>query len=104
MAHAYPRHVRFASSIQQIIAPELHGLLQGGLITVTRVSVTPDLLDATVFCSVIGSDGEDVQELLDDRAAQLRHRLAKELVAKRVPRLAFVVEQAGRPDIACTGS
>ncbi len=104
MPHPYPRHVRFESSIQQIIAPQLLGLLRDGMITVTRVSVTPDLLEARVHYAVMGADGEDVQELLDGMAAPLRRTLARGLAAKRVPRLAFVADETGLPVSPCTDS
>ena len=104
MAHAYPRHVRFASTIQQVIAPELHGLVPDGLVTVTRVSVTPDLLDATVHYSVIGANDSNVQELLDEMVFPLRRHLARELSSKRVPRLVFVAEHIDGSDVACMGS
>ena len=98
MPHAYPRHVRFASSIQQIIAPLLVGLLPTGLVTVTRVSVTPDLSDATVHYSVMGTDSDDVRVKLDKMTSELRKKLAGKLGAKRVPRLSFKEDLMGRPD------
>ena len=97
MPHAYPRHVRFASSIQQIIAPQLLGLIPDALVTVTRVTVTPDLAEARIAFTVIGAREESVQDLLDGRKVALRRHLARNLGGKRVPKISFEADVTGRP-------
>lgn len=103
MANAYPRHVRIASNVQQIIAPALVGAIPKALITLTRVEVSRDLGVARLYYCVIGAKPAEVQARLDELAQPLRHRLARELETKRVPTLVFAAD-LDQGDIACTVS
>ena len=47
-------------AIQDVIVRGLSDPRAKGLITVTRVEVSPDLADATVFCSVVPHDQEEI--------------------------------------------
>ena len=79
--------------------PGLHGMS----VTVTEVSVSPDLRNATVF--VVSLGGEDMDGALGalNRAhAFLRGRIAKDVKLKYVPKLSFkadtTFDQADRID------
>ena len=75
-----------------------------GFVTVTGVDVTPDLRQARVFVSVMGSDSERAStfEGLASLASHLRPRLAKTLRLRFAPEVEFrpdaSVERAARID------
>lgn len=86
--------------VAELIRSELSGLLlaefqdaASGLITITRVEVTPDLLIARVFLSVFG--GQDPRALLErierSRGA-LRRALASRVKLKYNPELFFALD------------
>jgi ribosome-binding factor A len=62
-----------------------------GFVTVTGVSTSPDLREARVFVSILGSEDEREQTLQGLAAAHgvLQSRIGRELKLKRTPRLAF---------------
>jgi ribosome-binding factor A len=62
-----------------------------GFVTITGVETSADLRHATVFVSVLGSEGKR-QKTLDGLSAAhgvLQARLARELRLKRTPQLTF---------------
>lgn len=72
--------------LRQVNDPRL-----SGLITVTEVSVSPDMRYATVFVSVMGGEAEKktVLEGLKAAAGFLRRELGHRLDMRRIPELAF---------------
>ena len=62
-----------------------------GFVTVTGVETSPDLRDARVFVSVLGSERKREQSLAGLTAAHgvLQSRVARELRIKRTPQLTF---------------
>lgn len=87
----------------QRILEEVSELLLGelkdpriGSATITAVRVTPDLRQAFVGISVIGSNKEKKQTLEGLRAATpfIRHQLAERLDIRRVPDLAFQLDDS----------
>jgi ribosome-binding factor A len=62
-----------------------------GFVTVTGVETSPDLRQARVFISVLGSERKREQSLVGLAAAHgvLQARLASELRMKRTPQLSF---------------
>src|ERR671935_1324129 len=62
-----------------------------GFVTVTGVETSPDLRQARVFVSVLGSESKREQTLYGLASAHgvLQARLASELRLKRTPQLAF---------------
>src|SRR5436309_14938431 len=62
-----------------------------GFVTVTGVETSPDLRDARVFVSVLGSERKREQSLSGLAAAHgvLQARVARELRMKRTPQPAF---------------
>jgi ribosome-binding factor A len=59
------------------------------LVTVTSVSVDPDLRHCTVF---ISRDEDGVLEALGERRASLQAQIARETSFKRTPQLSFRVD------------
>jgi len=100
MTVAGHRHERIAGEIQQEISVMLAGELKdprlAGLATVTEVRVTPDLKQAKVFVSVMGSEAEQASTLAGLRAAAgfIRHELSERLQMRRAPEVNFVLDRS----------
>ncbi len=63
-----------------------------GFVTITRVDVSPDLRNARLFVSVLGSDA-DIEESIDHLRHALgfiRHRIAPKLDLRYTPHLSVV--------------
>lgn len=67
-----------------------------GFVTVTAVDTSPDLRQARVFVSVLGSDEERERTLegLNASHGYLQQRIAAELRLKRTPTLEFVYDES----------
>ena len=66
--------------------------LEGGLLTVTRLDVTPDLDQARVYVSVMGRpDGPaPAIEALNRAAGDVRTEVSKKMHIRKAPRFVFV--------------
>jgi len=67
-----------------------------GMVTVTGVQVTPDLGEATVYVSVLGSEKKRQATLagLDSAHGVLQARINRELKLRRTPTLTFAYDDA----------
>jgi ribosome-binding factor A len=84
---------RVNESVRQVLS-EAVGQLKDpriGFVTVTGVETSPDLRQARVFVSVLGTERKRAQTLdgLQAAHAVLQARLARELRMKRTPQLTF---------------
>jgi len=79
-----------ASGIGELKDPRI------GFVTVTGVDTTPDLRQARVYVSVLGSERKRAQTLegLASAHGVLQARLANELRMKRTPQLAFEYDRS----------
>jgi ribosome-binding factor A len=84
---------RVNESVRQVLAETVPQLKDPriGLVTVTGVDTSPDLRQATVYVSVLGSMRKRTATLRGLEAAHgvLQARLARELRLKRTPQLTF---------------
>lgn len=66
-----------------------------GFVTITKVSVTPDLRHAKVYVSIMGTEEEVEKSLvgLESARGYLRSHLGKHLRLKFLPELEFVRER-----------
>ena len=84
---------RVNESLRQVLSEALLELKDPriGFVTVTGVDTSPDLQQAVVFVSVLGSETKRKRTLAGLSAAHgvLQARLARELRMKRTPQLAF---------------
>ncbi len=84
---------RVNEAVREVLASALGELKDPriGFVTVTGVETSPDLRQARVFVSILGSERKRVQSLKGLTAAHgvLQARLARELRLKRTPQLAF---------------
>src|ERR671918_1217839 len=84
---------RVNESLREVLSEALPELKDPriGFVTVTGVETSPDLRQARVFVSVLGSERKRDQTLEGLTAAHgvLQARIARELRLKRTPQLAF---------------
>ena len=84
---------RVNRSVRSVVAQAIGELKDPriGILTVTAVSVSPDLHDARVYVSVFGNKKRQraALEALDSARGVLQQQLSRELGLKRTPRLAF---------------
>jgi ribosome-binding factor A len=107
MPREYPRSSRIAEQLQrelselirrQVKDPRVH------LVTITDVDVSPDLSNAKVLISVLGSDSPqpEVTNALNHAAGFLRHTLGRTLKLRSIPELRFqyddTLDRAARLD------
>jgi ribosome-binding factor A len=93
---------RRTERVNDLIRDELSNLLLrevrdprlGGLISITRVEVTPDLYNARVFVSVMGEPAEQAEatRVLNAAAAFFHRELKQRLQIRRVPFLVFKLD------------
>jgi ribosome-binding factor A len=90
---------RRTERVNDLIRDELSDLLLrevrdprlGGLISITRVEVAPDLSNARAFVSVMGEQAEqdDAMKALNAAAAFFHRELKKRVEMRRIPFLTF---------------
>jgi ribosome-binding factor A len=89
---------RVNESVRAVVAEGVRGLKDPriGLVTVTGVRVTPDLREATVYVSVLGSEKKRRATLAGLRSAHgvLQARINAELSLRRTPQLAFEYDES----------
>jgi ribosome-binding factor A len=91
---AMPDRMRRVNEAVRQVLSEAVGELKDpriGFVTVTGVETSPDLRNARVFVSVLGSERNRKQSLAGLEAAHgvLQARIARELRMKRTPQLTF---------------
>lgn len=79
-----------------MLAGELKDPRLAGLTTVTEVRMTPDLKQAKVYVSVLGTPAEQASALkaLHSAAGFVRHELSERLQIRRAPELFFVLDRS----------
>ncbi len=77
--------------ISELLAREVKDPRLTGLVSITRVEVSPDLRHARVFVSALGDDPAetDVLRALGSAAPFLRRELMRRLTLRHVPDLVF---------------
>ena len=100
------RRERFASAVRTVVASliqtELNDPRMRGLLTVTRVEVSPDLRLAKVYFSVLGNEGEQKSTLaaLRHGAGHLQSLLKKHLEFRVCPILDFRLDEELKDSLA----
>jgi ribosome-binding factor A len=100
MTVAGHRHERIAGEIQQEISVMLAGELKdprlAGTATVIEVRMTPDLKQARVYVSVMGTAAEQASmiEGLAAASGYIRHELSERLQLRRAPELHFLLDRS----------
>jgi ribosome-binding factor A len=89
---------RVNAAVQEVLAEGIGELRDPriGFVTVTGVETSPDLRQAQVFVSVLGSDRKRERTLagLDAATGVLQAKIAQELRLKRTPQLTFAYDDS----------
>lgn len=92
------RTVRVNELVQRELSDILHRLYQSEAvaITITDVKVSPDLHDARVLISVLGSEEVAEQKLrwLRTKATEIRQELARRIVLKFLPKFEYSLDKS----------
>ena len=84
--------------MRAVVAEAVGGLKDPriGMVTVTGVSVTPDLGEATVYVSVLGNEKKRAATLagLESARGVLQARINRELSLRKTPTLAFAYDDS----------
>jgi len=92
------RNLRVNVLVQQEISQLLHTRYQGQtvFITISEVSIAPDLRNGRVYYSVIGGEKEkaDAAKFFRQNAHDIRFHLGKRIVLKYLPHLRFVYDES----------
>ncbi len=80
--------------ISELIRRELSDPRLAEIVTLTRVSMSPDLTAATVYVSIMGGDVEKAETMsaLTHAAPFLRRHLTSRLTIRRTPDLNFALD------------
>lgn len=91
----YPRTARLNELVREIVAEELERLSDADdrliLVTVTHVTVDPDMRRAKVLLSSLS---EPMEEALEEQRARLQSAIGRQGRLKRTPQLSFAVDPA----------
>jgi ribosome-binding factor A len=70
--------------------------LKGSLVTITNVSMTPDLLEAKVYLSIFNAKNkQDIVDELETHHQEIRHQLGNKIAkqVRRVPQFTFFLDE-----------
>lgn len=99
MQRKFKRSDRVGDLIRQELASMIvYGEIKDhrvGLVTITQVKMSPDLKDAKVYFSQIGSDSEkdESRQGLNNASGYVRRALAKRLSLKHIPTVRFFFDE-----------
>jgi ribosome-binding factor A len=90
---------RVNEAVREVVSARIAGGLRDpriGFVTVTAVETSPDLRQARVYVSVLGSDEERTATLagLESAHGVIQQAVASELRMKRTPTLQFVFDES----------
>ncbi len=89
-------NVLLQQEISELIRRELRDPRLAEIVTLTRVSTSPDLAAATVYVSIMGGDDEKAAtiEALVHAAPFLRRQLMGRLSIRRTPDIQFILDES----------
>ena len=80
-------------AIQDVIVRGLSDPRVKGLITITKIEVSPDLADATEYCSVMPQEHEELSmHGLQSASRWIRRKAADKIRIRRMPKLHFRID------------
>lgn len=83
------------TAVQRVITRGLNDPRVRGLISVTKVEVSPDLGEARVFVSILPAEHSELTMYgLRSAAGHIQAEIAKEVAARRLPRLSFRLDES----------
>ncbi len=97
----FPKMKHRMLRVNELLKRELSGIIaremsfEGALVSINHVDVTPDLKNAHVFVSVLGSEsGGSVMSKLASHRATLQAELARHVTMKYTPHLTFHLDDS----------
>lgn len=83
------------AAVQSVITRGLNDPRVRGLVSVTKVELTPDLSEARVFVSVLPAEHSELtMHGLRSAAGHVQREVAAQVAARRMPRLSFRLDQS----------
>ena len=69
-------------------------MMEGGMISISSVKTTPDLLEARVYLSIFQADAKAVMKRIEDRKWEIKKELAIKIKQqlRRIPELKFFLD------------
>jgi ribosome-binding factor A len=69
-------------------------MINGGMVSISSVKITPDLLEARIYVSVFNADQNEVLKKIEDRAWEIKRELAARIKhqLRRIPELKFFLD------------
>src|SRR4029079_17877465 len=91
---SYARTARVNELCREILADELERVDDDRLVlvTITHVSVDPDLRHAVVEFAALGEGEDEAKEALDEHRVKLQSAIARQARLRRTPELRFSVD------------
>lgn len=85
-------NIFFRDEIARIIDREVE-FLENALVTVTLVSVSPDMHYADVFISVLGGNDKEALEILQKNVYNIQQILNRKVRMRPVPKIRFMLNE-----------
>jgi len=89
-------NVQFREELSELILHELRDPRLHGMVSITRVDISPDMENAEVYTSVLGGaeDKASTMHALTAAAPFLRRQLLERLHIRRIPALHFRLDES----------
>lgn len=70
-------------------------MLNGGMVSISTVKVTPDLLEARIYLSIFQTDGQAALKKVEERKWEIKKELAARVKQqlRRIPELKFFLDE-----------
>lgn len=69
-------------------------MVEGGMVSISSVKITPDLLEARIFLSIFQADAKRAMKQIEDRKWEIKKELAAQVKQqlRRIPELKFFLD------------
>ena len=69
-------------------------MVEGGMVSISSVKITPDLLEARIYLSIFQADTKIVMKRIEDRKWEIKKELATQVKQqlRRIPELRFFLD------------
>ena len=69
-------------------------MVEGGMVSISSVKITPDLLEARIYLSIFQADAKIVMKRIEDRKWEIKKELATQVKQqlRRIPELKFFLD------------
>lgn len=91
---------RRIEKLKNLLREQISGILdreidfpEGTIITVTKVSLSPDVHYATIFFSILGKDPKNALEILQKNVYNIQQMLNRKVRMRPVPKIRFALDE-----------